>query len=282
MERTARRRSVIACVGALLLGASVASAQEEARDDAPDSAPMPASQVAPLSVGPVPPPPPAGAATVAAPRAYGTDSPPAEVVNAARPKVKVSEGPYSDDEEAERARYREWRVHRFDRPLTIGLSAGYGVALDNTAKDSAGNTVTLANPYQLGFGLQFGFTTPRYNIYFGFAGSYYLGEDKPSAEAIQRDLHAFSVVRTTLDLGYEFMLPRLRIRPFASLGLSTLLIDSERYRDQYNAAFGFGMFFMIPMGPLYIGADLRMDFVSGRSHAAANTMGLAGVLGLRL
>lgn len=282
MERIARRRSVITCLGALLLGVPVATAQEGERAREQQYTPTPASQVAPLSGEPLAPVPSAGAPVGPAPRAYSDDSPPAEVLNAKRPPVRISEGPYSDEAEADRARYREWRLHRFDRPVTIGLTAGYGVALDNSAKDSAGNTVTLRNPYQLGFGLQFGYTLPRYHMYFGAAATYYMGEDNPGPEAAARDIQGFSVLRTSFDMGYEFMLPWLRIRPFTSVGLSTLLIDSKTHNDQYNAAFGFGLLLMIPLGPLYIGADSRMDFVSGRSLAAANTMGIAGVLGLRL
>lgn len=204
------------------------------------------------------------------PRPSARDEPPEEVLKAKRPPVRAAEGPYSDEEEQDRASFREWKLRRYDRPFTLGLSAGYGIALDSAAQDPAGNAVALASPYKAGFGLQFGYTTPRYHVYAGGAAAFSLGEG------------IYSALRASFDLGYEFMMPAVRLRPVFSVGMSTLFVDDDTQGNQYNPLFGLGLLFFVPAGPVYLGADLRIDFVAGRSMAAANTLSLAGVFGLRL
>lgn len=163
---------------------------------------------------------------------------------------------------------RAWRRTRYDRPITLGLHSGYGwVASDEPI-----------NPYRIGLGGTVGYTFPIHNTYLGASFTYFTGNSIGAANDDELAAGTYSSIRTSLDLGYEFIFRYVRMRPLLYGGATILSAPSAK---KVFPAFGLGAGALVPLSMLYVGVELRFDIIASNSDSGVDSATWLGTLGVR-
>jgi hypothetical protein len=124
----------------------------------------------------------------------------------------------------------------------------------------------IANPYAFGFGARAGVSV--YGFYGGISGLYYLGGSAGSS--------GFHTVLVGLEGGYTIKLPFVRIRPQVGVGDGTFSQSASdgasnpaQTTSVGNVYVEPGVVVLVPVGPIFVGADANAILLPGFTLATA-------------
>ena len=151
-----------------------------------------------------------------------------------------------------------------NRPISIGIAAGYALKLDRATGGLA------ADPYGLGAGLRGGYELD-FKLYLGVYFMWYLGSSTSgSTQRIMnsvRETHA-NYWQFGIDVGYDWWVADIIIRPSMELGMGIAVTDATgRTTSVSDFMFGPGITVIYPWDNLFIGGELRGNVVTGNGVA---------------
>lgn len=145
-------------------------------------------------------------------------------------------------------------------PVDVEVGARVGVA---TNPDSDG-----PNPYGLGLGVRGGVSI--FNIYGGLSFMHYLGssQDVPGGGSVD-----FSSTLYGLELGYSIKaIPMLTLRPQLGIGNASLTSSVGSFSaSSSNLYLEPGVTALVPLGLLYVGADVNLLLLPGVDQGDADS-----------
>ena len=161
------------------------------------------------------------------------------------------------------------------KPISLGILLGYGIDFDK------GNS----NPYGVGLGLRGGYTL-NMGLYVGGQFIYFIG-DSEEAGGMKASIN---VMTLGVEVGYDLKVAPVLIRPSLGLGLAFASasvsgsVSGFSVGDQSNTETYFyvapGASVIYPINMFFVGADLRLIFMTSDPLSKALTIMLTGGINL--
>lgn len=151
-----------------------------------------------------------------------------------------------------------------ERRISVAVIAGVGIN-ETKIKDEGGNeTKDGVSTHGAGVGLRGGYTLPM-KVYVGAAFVYHLGGSK-DADQVKYTGSTFYVGP---EVGYDFELGPIVLRPYAGLGYGSAKAKAEAggttllERDEGGFAIWPGVMARYPIDMFFVGADARYALITG-------------------